>query len=50
MRPALKLKPVLAGAAGVSDFLAGQSGPLGTTSYDRGYGLVDVVGAVAAPG
>ncbi|HEV2797897.1 MAG TPA: S8 family serine peptidase [Nocardioides sp.] len=27
-----------------------QSGPLGTTSYDKGYGLVDVVAAVAALG
>ena len=27
-----------------------QAGPLGTTSYDKGYGLVDVVAAVAALG
>ncbi len=26
------------------------AGPLGTTSYDKGYGLVDVVAAVAALG
>lgn len=33
-----------------TDGAAYQSGPLGTTSYDKGYGLVDVVAAVAALG
>lgn len=33
-----------------TDGAAYQPGPLGTTSYDKGYGLVDVVAAVAALG
>ena len=33
-----------------TDGAAYQAGPLGTTSYDKGYGLVDVVAAVAALG
>ncbi|CAM3579107.1 S8 family serine peptidase [Nocardioides zeicaulis] len=33
-----------------SDGAAYEAGPLGTTSYDKGYGLVDVVAAVAALG
>jgi subtilisin family serine protease len=33
-----------------SDGAGYTSGPLGTTSYDKGYGLVDVVAAVAALG
>ncbi len=33
-----------------TDGAAYTSGPLGTTSYDKGYGLVDVVAAVAALG
>lgn len=33
-----------------TDGAAYQSGALGTTSYDKGYGLVDVVAAVAALG
>ena len=33
-----------------TDGAAYEAGPLGTTSYDKGYGLVDVVAAVAALG
>lgn len=33
-----------------TDGAAYQAGPVGTTSYDKGYGLVDVVAAVAALG
>ena len=33
-----------------ADGAAYEAGPLGTTSYDKGYGLVDVVAAVAALG
>ena len=33
-----------------TDGAAYQSGPVGTTSYDKGHGLVDVVAAVAALG